>query len=147
MRLVTLSINDSTDLNSWEIQLQSRFYRSLWNKSTWRTSFLSSSARTHIVRTRTKVVVWDGVQSTGYCTHVILTFPLANPSKPSMTANILWPSVIPTLTAALTAAFIPAAGAPTFKTATLKLVCKIKTILNKDLNFYTIVNLYIICSC
>lgn len=43
---------------------------------------------------------------------------------------------MPTLTAALTAAFIPAAGAPTFKTATLKLVCKRKiTIFNKHFLF------------
>ncbi|TNN66901.1 hypothetical protein EYF80_022818 [Liparis tanakae] len=47
-----------------------------------------------------------------------LTWPLENPSKPSLTASILWPSVIPTRTAARTAAFIPAAGAPTFSTAT-----------------------------
>lgn len=74
-----------------------------------------------------KVVELDGIHNT------ILTFPLAKPSNPSMTANILWPSVMPTLTAALTAAFIPAAGAPTFKTATLKLDCKRKTTnLNTD---------------
>lgn len=51
------------------------------------------------------------------------TCPLDNPSNPSLTANILWPSAIPTLTAERTAAFIPAAGAPTFNTATLKELC------------------------
>lgn len=89
-----------------------------------------------------KVVDWDGIHNT------ILTFPLAKPSNPSMTANILWPSVMPTLTAALTAAFIPAAGAPTFKTATLKLVCKRKTTnLNKDCHFYTMFCFSIIHRC
>lgn len=51
------------------------------------------------------------------------TCPLLKPSKPSLTANILCPSEMPTLTAERTAAFMPAAGAPTFSTATLKLLC------------------------
>ena len=53
-----------------------------------------------------------------------LTLPLAKPSKPSYTANILCPSEMPTRTAARTAAFMPAAGAPTFTTPTLQLVCE-----------------------
>lgn len=53
-----------------------------------------------------------------------LTWPLAKPSKPSYTANILCPSEMPTRTAARTAAFMPAAGAPTFTTPTLQLLCK-----------------------
>lgn len=51
------------------------------------------------------------------------TCPLDSPSNPSLTANIRWPSAIPTLTAERTAAFMPAAGAPTFNTATLKELC------------------------
>lgn len=57
------------------------------------------------------------------CGRMKRTCPLDNPSNPSLTANILWPSAIPTLTAERTAAFIPAAGAPTFNTATLKELC------------------------
>lgn len=53
---------------------------------------------------------------------LVPTCPLENPSKPSLTANILCPSEMPTLTAERTAAFMPAAGAPTFNTATLKLL-------------------------
>ena len=52
------------------------------------------------------------------------TWPLAKPSNPSYTANILCPSEMPTRTAARTAAFMPAAGAPTFTTPTLQLLCK-----------------------
>lgn len=53
-----------------------------------------------------------------------LTWPLAKPSKPSYTANTLCPSEMPTRTAARTAAFMPAAGAPTFTMPTLQLLCK-----------------------
>lgn len=51
-----------------------------------------------------------------------LTFPLASPWKPSWTAKTFCPWASANLTADLTAAFIPAAGAPTFRMAREKLV-------------------------
>lgn len=50
------------------------------------------------------------------------TWPWASPSKPSWTANMLWPWMRPILTAERTAAFIPAQGAPMFMMATLMLL-------------------------
>lgn len=52
------------------------------------------------------------------------TWPLAKPSKPSLTASTRCPSAMPMRTAERTAAFMPAAGAPTLVTATLKPLCK-----------------------
>ncbi|TNN63584.1 hypothetical protein EYF80_026236 [Liparis tanakae] len=66
-------------------------------------------------RLRSEMVTWCGPRSSR-----VPTCPLENPSNPSLTANILCPSEMPTLTAERTAAFMPAAGAPTFSTATLK---------------------------
>lgn len=55
----------------------------------------------------------------GSCLALGGTFPSASPSNPSCTASILCPWMIPILTVDLTAAFMPAAGAPTFSTAKL----------------------------
>lgn len=47
------------------------------------------------------------------------TCPLARPSKPSCTTSTRLPWMRPILTVERTAAFMPAAGAPTFITATV----------------------------
>lgn len=54
--------------------------------------------------------------------HSAPTWPLARPSKPSCTTYTVWPWEMPVRTAERTAAFMPAAGAPTFRMAREKLV-------------------------